>query len=224
MRSNVWRAKGRPNRSRRIRCRAPTLRTPILSRPTLSLSSPCSSPGGSRYLTRRARSTRTRLAVSRRRANASALDDDASSQWESSTATRTGPRSASRSSTPRTATANARRSTGSPDSRRSATSSARRRGAGSSGRTSSRTFSNRSNSPTLASDCSASAGRAARTWNPRTRASSRPAAQSIDFPMPASPSSTRAAGPSVASSRNEWSEPSSASLPMISIRSLLRRS
>jgi hypothetical protein len=53
------------------------------------------------------------------------------------------------------------------------------------------------------------------------RARSTPASQSVDFPMPASPSSTSAAGPLSASSTKTWRRPSSSSLLTISNTILL---
>ena len=61
--------------------------------------------------------------------------------------------------------------------------------------TSSTTPSSRSASPTWPRACSASAGRDDRTVSPCARACSTPASQSVDLPIPASPSSTSAAGP-----------------------------
>ncbi len=172
---------------------------------------------------RRASRSDTGLASRRRKANASAVDEDASSHWTSSTAIRTGSRPERAWRTLRTATPSARRSTASPGSRRSATSSARRCGGGRSGRTSSRTSSKRSPSPTWASPRSASAGRDERTRKPRLSASWSPAAQSIDFPMPGSPSSRSAACPPIASPRKARMDRNSSSLPMISKALLLGR-
>jgi hypothetical protein len=67
-----------------------------------------------------------------------------------------------------------------------------------------------------ASPRSASAGRDARTRNPRLRAASMPASHNVDLPIPASPSSTRAAGRAGTVSRNSASDRSSHSLPAIS--------
>jgi hypothetical protein len=153
----------------------------------------------------------------RRSANASALAEDGSSHWTSSIASETGPSAARTCSALRTATPSVRGSAPSaPSSTRSATSSARRLGAGSTGSTLSSTSSNRSPRPAWGSPRSASEGRAERTRSPRARAASTPASQSVDFPIPASPSSTSAAGPSAAWSRKPYTEPSSSSLPMIS--------
>ena len=120
----------------------------------------------------------------------------------------------SAASVSRTATATARGSTGSPaaSSRRVAISSARLLGGRSSGSVSSRTPSSRSPSPAYASVLSASAGRDERTRRPRSRACSTAASQSVDFPIPASPSSKSAPGASRGSSRNAATEASSRSL------------
>ena len=120
----------------------------------------------------------------------------------------------------RTATPSARGSTGRPaaSSTRSATSSARRCGAVSEGRTSSRAPSNRSPRPAWARPRSDSAGREESTRSPRPRAASTAALQSVDFPIPASPSSAIAIGPGAAvrRSRNAYRDLRSSSLPMTS--------
>ncbi len=123
---------------------------PRRSTPTRSASSACSSSDGWAPATsRRASSNRTWTPGSLRSAYASALDEDRSSHWTSSTAIRIGSRSLRSCNALRTATATARRSIGSPDasSTSNATSSARRLGFDSPGRTSSRTPSKRSPQP-----------------------------------------------------------------------------
>src|SRR5207247_6993404 len=75
--------------------------------------------------------------------------------------------------------------------------------------------------PTCPRARAASAGSDDRTVNPCARACSTPASQSVDFPIPASPSSTSVAGPRLASSRNAPRELSSSSLPTISVAILL---
>ena len=124
-----------------------------------------------------------------------------SSHWTSSIATRSGPGSASSCSTSRTATARARSIDGlvgpllqqrdleRPPPRRAAARAASRRA----------TSSRRSPRPACASPRSASAGRDASTTQARARACSTPARQSVDLPIPASPSRTSAAGPSCGS-------------------------
>ena len=91
------------------------------------------------------------------------------------------------------------------------------------GSTSSRTSSNRSPSPACARLRSASDGRAARTRIPRARACSTPASQSVDLPIPGSPSSTSAVGPPSSCSTNVRTAASSVSLPTISRVIVLRR-
>ena len=76
--------------------------------------------------------------------------------------------------------------------------------------------------PTCASPRSASAGRDERTRIPASRACSTPASQSVDFPIPASPSSTSAESPSGTSSTKERTMPRSSSLPMICTVTLRR--
>ena len=88
--------------------------------------------------------------------------------------------------------------------------------------TSSMTSSSRSPSPTRPRPRSASAGREERTLKPCARACSTPASQSVDFPIPASPSSTRAAGPPSASPMKALTEANSASRPTISKATLQR--
>ena len=130
--------------------------------------------------------------------------DAASNHCRSSIATTAARCPASACKTSRTAIAIARGSTASDaaSSRRSAASSARRRGADSCGRTSSSTSSNRSPSPTCARPRSASAGRDASTQRPCSRAAATAARQSIDFPIPGSPSSTSPTTRSAGASRS----------------------
>ena len=73
--------------------------------------------------------------------------------------------------------------------------------------------------------CSDSAGREESTRNPRPRAVSTAALQSVDFPIPASPSSAIATGPAAASrrSRNAYRDLRSSSLPMTSTAMCLAR-
>jgi len=149
-RSNVWRGNGLPRRSCSSRWRAPTLSGPTGTRWRRSADSACSSNDGrAPSATRCARSTRMLFPPSLRSANTSALDDDESSHWTSSTAIRSGLPSLRSWSASRTATASARSSTrpSDPSSRRSAARSARRRAAERAGRMSSRRSSNRSPSP-----------------------------------------------------------------------------
>ena len=157
---------------------------------------------------------------SRRSANPSALADEASSHWRSSIAS-TSPSSARSSSALRTATPSARWSTG-PLLRPRRAAPPRAPGAGAASApadVSSRTPSSRSPRPTCASARSDSAGRVESTRSPRPRASSTAARQSVDFPIPASPSSAIAIGPSPAAcrSKNADSALSSSSLPTTSI-------
>jgi hypothetical protein len=219
MRTRVWRGNAPPSRSRSSRWRAPTLSGPSRNLPTGSgPSADSSSDDAMPSASRRASSRRTFAPSSLRSAKASALEEDASSHWTSSIAITRVPCALNPWSAPRTATASARGSTGSPDasSTRSAISSARRCGAVNSGRTSSRTPSNRSPSPACARARSASAGRDERTRKSRARASSTPASQSVDLPMPGSPSSTSAAGPPSRRSMKARMEASSSSRPTIS--------
>ena len=155
----------------------------------------------------------------RRSANTSALADEESTHWMSSTARTSGRFSASIWKHVRTATARARGSSSYSGARSmsSAPSSARRRGAESVGSTSSTTPSRRSASTTCGSPRSASAGRDESTRNPRCSALASPAAQSVDFPTPASPSSTRPLTPRSMPSRKALTESSSSSLPRISL-------
>ena len=92
-----------------------------------------------------------------------------------------------------TATASVRRSTGSPDtsSRSSATSSARRLGVRSAASTSSMTPRGDLPAPTFPRPRSASAGRDERTRQSACARVLDRRSQSVDFPTPASPSSTR---------------------------------
>jgi len=203
---------------------APTLSGPRRSRSTRSASSACSTvatsgPGPTRVVNR----SRMFASCNRRNANASARDDESSNHWRSSTATRTGSASVSSCSELRTAIPSAAGSTpsGAASVRSSATSSARRLGGGSSGSSWSTTSSRRSASPAWASPHSASAGREQRTRNPCARACSTPSDQSVDFPMPASPSSTRTALPRRASPTKARTRASSSSLLTISGAMLL---
>ena len=171
MRSNVWRANGLPSRSRRSRWSAPTLsgpdRQPLGRAPRRA---PARAPTAA--LRRQAAGRAARepgSPPSLRSANASALDEDGSSHWTSSTATRSGPRSLRSCSASRTATRERtmdRRDQPTPP-RGAAQPRARAVSAPTeSGSTSSRTSSNRSPSPTWARPRSASAGRDERTRNP----------------------------------------------------------
>ena len=125
---------------------------------------------------------------------------------------------------PRVAVPSARGSTASSlaSSTRSATSSARRLGGERAGSTSSSTSSNRSPRPTCARVCSASAGLDTSTRNPSELAWTTPSSQSVDFPMPAPPSITSAAGPGSVRPRKSRSEASSCSRPTISTGILVR--
>ena len=88
---------------------APTLSGPTGRSCTRRAPSACSEPRGCAPSTsRRASSRDTRLAASLRIANASAPDEDGSSHWMSSTATRTGSSSVRSCSASRTATERAR--------------------------------------------------------------------------------------------------------------------
>jgi hypothetical protein len=59
------------------------------------------------------------------------------------------------------------------------------------------------------------------TRKPRSRAPVTAASQRVDFPIPASPSSTNPAGPSTGPSRNAYTEPSSWSRPTTSLNIML---
>ena len=67
--------------------------------------------------------------------------------------------------------------------------------------------------PENESAISLSAGRAVRTRNPRSAASSRPAAQRVDFPTPASPSSASMTARAGMLETKPRRDPSSASRP-----------
>ena len=128
-----------------------------------------------------------------------------SSHWTSSIATRSGPRSASSCSDVADRDCErARSSTGSSaSSSRAARPRAPAAAAAERGQRSRRaTSSRRSPSPACASPRSASAGRDDEHPRPRARARSTAACQSVDLPIPASPSRTSTAGPSCGSSRN----------------------
>ena len=222
-------ANGLPARSRRNRWSAPTL-----SGPTGRCSdAPCTerllelrllralgqSPGE-----QQADRARHRAAAARTRAR---CDEDGSSHWTSSIAIRIGSAFAEELQRRRARRrASARRSTGSPDasSRSSATSSARRLGVGSAGSTSSRTPSKQIAEPDVG-EAALRLGRPRRQAPaaPLARAPRRPRAQSVDFPIPASPSSTSVAGRRCAASRNSSRELSSSSLPTTSDAILLEQ-
>src|SRR5262245_31721493 len=216
IRSSVWRAKVLPSRSRSSRWTAPTLSGSTWTRSggTADSSSDSSTPSSSRLASR----SRTLLSSSRLSPKARAAADEGSSHWTSSTPTTTGSRSLSAARTSRTATESALWSTGSSgdSSSSSATSRARRRGGARPARTSSRTPSNRSPSPACGRPRSASEGRVVRTRRPCAAAYSTPASQSVDFPMPGSPSSTSAVAPASSRSTNARTAASSSSLPTIS--------
>jgi hypothetical protein len=115
-----------------------------------------------------------------------------------------------------TAAASVRGSTGCSASPRSnAASSARSRGTGTAGRTSSSTPSRRSLRPTFGNPRSASLGRDKSTRN-RAPAAATPADHSVDFPIPAAPSSTNPAGPAAGRAKKASMTPNSSSLPTIS--------
>src|SRR5580765_1544960 len=167
-----------------------------------------------------ATSTPTRSLRRRRSANSSTAAVGASSQCASSIATSTVVDEASSRSAPSSARPTPRWSGARPrgSSSRSATSSACRRGSGRSASTSSSTSSSRSPSAAYESCASLPAGRHASTRNPRSRAASTAACQSVVFPMPGSPSSTNAHGPSAAWPRNALSDSRSCSRAKISTR------
>ncbi len=156
-----------------------------------------------------------RSVVSRRCAYSRTAAEARSSHGRSSTPTIAGASSARARITPRKATATARWSGGSgPGSARSsATSSARRCGPGSPLKAASATGSSRSPSAEKLSAASAWTGRQVSTCQPRSRAWSIPADHSVVLPMPASPSTSSAAGRSAASSRNRPIRASSAARP-----------
>ena len=137
-----------------------------------------------------------------------------SSHWTSSSAMSTGPCVAASRKTVSAAAYTARGSGGGPtgSARRRATSRASSCGAGSRSKRS-RVPSNRSASPANASVASDSAGRIDNTRQPRPTAAATPRSQSVVFPIPDPPSSTRAAGPSTSPSRNASIRESSSTLP-----------
>ena len=182
---------------------APRLNGPTCSRSTRSARSAPSRCGVSALSPRR-RVSRRRIACSsnRRSANASALAEDGSSHWSSSIARTTGPRrQATRARSGRDTERAGIEVVGifldeERRLQRMAPGCRQRR------QDAPRTCSNRSPRPAWVNLRSASAGRETRTRNPQVRAPSTPACQRGDFPMPGSPSSTKARGPSAARSRN----------------------
>ena len=214
-----------PSRSRRNRWSAPTLSGPTGSRRTLSAPSACSSPDDCARSTSRRRAQQQYAARrSLRSANASAYADEASSHWTSSIATRTGSSSASscehaanrHPERPRIHRVGRRLLEEERDLERAPPRRRQRRAAP------------RRERPRTDRPARRERGRARPRpvatrgrGSPRARACSTPASQSVDFPMPASPSSTSAAGSSRTSPMKAWREASSSSLPTISNSALL---
>ncbi len=174
-----------------------------------------SASGILRPFTRRATKRPMGDSPKRRPANSTIPADGASSHWTSSTATRSGASRASRSSRPTTAAAIAPCGGGLPgaSSRKRAMARACRWGTGSSSAASSKAVSSKSRSAENENVASAPLGLQASTRQPRARARSTPARQSVVFPAPGSPSRTSAAGPSPTDSRNAPMAVSSSSRP-----------
>ena len=152
----------------------------------------------------------------RRKAVASTSADDRSSHWISSRARTTGRDWVKRTSASRTARPMARESGGtSPASAlSSAISSAARRGGARPPASSSMTGSMRSDSPANPNPASASALRCASTDMPASAASRMPACHRMVLPIPGSPASTNAAGPSATAPSHALIAASSSSRPM----------
>ena len=153
----------------------------------------------------------------RRATNASTLSDSGSSHWTSSIPMSSGRSRERAARTPKVATATPRRagcsSSGSLSSR--ATSRARRCGPGSSATASLKWSVSRSPSAAYAISVSDSMGRQARTRYMRIEPAVSPASHSTVFPIPASPSSSSAIGPSSIALRKPSKLISSSSRPMI---------
>ena len=200
------------------RCRAPRLSGPTFTRWTLPSRSP-SAPSGSRSSPvgrQLVRNAIRRSSPMRRSANSSAPRDEGSSHWMSSIATRTGFRRESSRRYESTAAAIVCAGGGEPpgSASRSAASRACRCGSGSSGRTSAAVPRNRSARPANGSSSSGLVGRATRTRHEPALASATPSRHSVVFPIPASPASTSAAGPTCSRpSRNDSIALSSGSRP-----------
>ena len=155
---------------------------------------------------------------SRRNANASALAEDGSSHWTSSIATSSGSPSLSSCSALRIAIPSARGSTAISrrlleQERDLERAPPRRRQRG---QDLVEDVLEQIAQPHV-SEAALSLGRSRREdAQARARACSTPASQSVDLPIPASPSSTSAAGPPSAWPTKAWREASSSSLPTIS--------
>ena len=145
---------------------------------------------------------------SRRNANSSTARDDVSSQWTSSRATSTGCSRASSRRTLRKPAATRAVVDRLPARRGGAASSARRCGRGRPGNTSAAHGSRRSERDACDSSAPAATGCADRTKY-ESAAATTALRQSVVFPIPASPSSTRAAGspPSAARNRSRSASP-----------------
>ena len=195
---------------------------------TRRTSSQSTSPKGSSARlppVRIATSKRTGSEPIRRSANVSAATVGRSNHWTSSTTSTRFPDAASNRSSSSTARERACESTTAPDPpRTSAASIAYRCAPGSSARKSLLTVASRSARPTYGSSASPAAGRAANTRKPAAAARPRAARTIVVLPIPASPSSTSAAGPPSASPMNASTNARSSSLPMISNPILLTRS